>query len=98
METKKQTETKKEGKKSRGVSAGIVILVSAILAHLFFYLIPGDPSHFEGGNTANHPIDLLGTMFKGGFVVPLILTLLLTVIILSVERFLLLQKQKEKET
>ncbi|MDR1632433.1 MAG: MotA/TolQ/ExbB proton channel family protein [Dysgonamonadaceae bacterium] len=96
METKKQTVAKKEGKKSRGISAGIVIVVSLILAVCFFLFILGDPKNFEGNNSDNHPINLLGTMFKGGFVVPIILTLLLTVVILSVERFFALSKAKGK--
>lgn len=95
METKKQT-VKKEIKKSRGVNAGIVIIACAILAHLFFYLVLGNGSNFEDGNTDNHPLNLLGTMFKGGFVVPIILTLLLTVIVLSVERFFASNKSKGK--
>jgi biopolymer transport protein ExbB len=93
METK---QVKKEGKKSRGVSAFIVILVALVLAESFYWFILGGNSHFEGNNPANHPIDLLGTMFKGGFVVPIILTLLLTVVILSVERFFALSKAKGK--
>ncbi|MDR0412428.1 MAG: MotA/TolQ/ExbB proton channel family protein [Dysgonamonadaceae bacterium] len=96
METKKQTVEKREGKKSRGVSAGLVILVALILSELFFYFILGANSNFEGNNSDNHPHNLLGTMFKGGFVVPLILTLLLTVIILSVERYFALAKAKGK--
>jgi biopolymer transport protein ExbB len=95
METKKQpVATKKDGKKSRGISAGIVILVSLILAESFYWFILGQSSNFEGGNVANHPVNLLGVMYKGGFVVPIILTLLLTVIILSVERFFALNKAK----
>jgi biopolymer transport protein ExbB len=94
METNSQTVGKRVGKKSRGVSAFLVIIVALILSESFFYLILGDKSHFEGNNPANHPIDLLGTMFKGGFVVPIILTLLLTVLILSVERFFALSKAK----
>ena len=35
-------------------------------------------------------------MYKGGFVVPIILTLLLTVIVISVERFFALNKAKGK--
>jgi biopolymer transport protein ExbB len=93
METK---QVKKEGKKSRGVSALVVILVALVLAESFYWFFLGADSHFEGNNPANHPIDLLGTMFKGGFVVPLILTLLLTVVILSVERFIALGKAKGK--
>jgi biopolymer transport protein ExbB len=93
METKKQ---KREGKRSRGVSAFLVIVIALILAESFYYFILGNPSNFEGNNPANHPSNLLGTMFKGGFVVPIILTLLLTVVILSVERFFALAKAKGK--
>ncbi|MDR3339045.1 MAG: MotA/TolQ/ExbB proton channel family protein [Candidatus Symbiothrix sp.] len=98
METKTQTvsKPKREGKKTRGIAAGIVIVIAFILAISFFLFILGDPSHFEGGNRNNHPLngDMLGTMFKGGYVVPIILTLLLTVVILSVERFFALSKAK----
>ena len=93
METRKQT---KEIKKSRGVNAFIVIVACLILAECFFFFVLGKPSNFEDGNTDNHPINLLGTMFKGGFVVLLILTLLFTVIVLSVERFFALNKAKGK--
>jgi biopolymer transport protein ExbB len=105
METKGQTvsKPKREGKKTRGVNALIVIVVAAILAVSFFLLILGDPSHFEGAQTYSdawdhHPIngDMLGTMFKGGVVVPVILTLLLTVVILSIERAFAIGKAKGK--
>jgi biopolymer transport protein ExbB len=94
METKNQAESKKI--KSRGVSAFLVIIIALVLAESFFYFVLGHASHFEDNDSANHPIDLLGTMFKGGFVVPIILTLLLTVIILSVERFFALSTAKGK--
>ena len=90
------TKQTKEIKKSRGVNAFIVIVACLILAECFFFFVLGKPSNFEDGNTDNHPINLLGTMFKGGFVVPLILTLLFTVIVLSVERFFALNKAKGK--
>jgi biopolymer transport protein ExbB len=96
METQTQTVGKREGKKSRGVSAFVVILVALVLAETFFFYVLGNSSNFDGNNPDNHPINLLGTMFKGGFVVPIILTLLLTVLILSVERFFALSKAKGK--
>ncbi len=37
----------------------------------------------------NHPLNMLGTIYKGGVIVPVIQTLLLTVLALSIERFLL---------
>ena len=40
-----------------------------------------------GGDRSGHPANLLGTVYKGGFVVGLILTLLFTVICLGIERF-----------
>ncbi len=95
MENKKQT-AKKEIKKSRGVNAFIVIVACLILAELFFYFVLGSPANFEDGNVENHPLNLMGTMFKGGFVVPIIQSLLLTVLVLSVERFFALNKAKGK--
>ena len=47
----------------------------------------GNPDNFVGGDRSGHPANLLGTVYKGGFVVGLILTLLFTVICLGIERF-----------
>ena len=41
-----------------------------------------------------HPIDLVGTIFKGGVIVPILQTLFLTVIVLSVERWVALSSAK----
>jgi biopolymer transport protein ExbB len=46
----------------------------------------GAASNFEGNDPAGHPLNLLGTVYKGGFIVPILITLLLTVIVLSIER------------
>lgn len=100
METKAQTGAKKkrEGKKSRGVSAGIVIVCCAILAALFYAFILGNPENFMNNDPANHPKpgNMLGTIHKGGYNVAIVITLLLTVIALSVERFFALTKSKGK--
>jgi len=91
METKK---VKKEGKKFRGISAFLVIIISLIIAEAFYFLVLGNPANFEGGDRSAHPVDgnMLGVMYKSGFVFPIILALLLTVVILSVERFFALTK------
>ena len=39
----------------------------------------------------NHPLNMLGTIYKGGIIVPIIQTLLLTVLALSIERYFALQ-------
>jgi len=98
METKTQTgeKVKRVGKKSRGISAGIVIVFCAIVAALIYFYIFGDPSNFVNNDPHNHPLPgkLLGTIYKGGVTVVLIITLLLTVLVLSVERFIALSKAK----
>ena len=48
----------------------------------------GYGGNFEGGTTDGHPLNLLGTVYKGGFIVPILMTLLLTVIVLSIERWI----------
>jgi biopolymer transport protein ExbB len=96
METKAQTggTNKRVGKKSRGVSAGIVIVFCFIAALLIYFLIFGQSSNFQNNDTRNNPINLLGTIYKGGLTVILIITLLLTVLTLSVERMIALGKAK----
>lgn len=44
----------------------------------------------------SHPQDLIGTIYKGGFIVPILQTLFLTVIVLSVERYIALSGAKGK--
>jgi biopolymer transport protein ExbB len=75
-------------------NASIVILVCFILAELFFHFVLGSGSNFKDGNNENAPLNLLGTIYKGGFIVPILQTLFLTVIVLSVERWIALSKAK----
>ena len=68
-----------------------VILLCAVVAICFFNFVCGDPARFSEGDRVNgHPLngDLLATVYKGGFIVPILMTCLLTVIVLSVERFI----------
>lgn len=74
-----------------------VILVCLIVAVLFYMFVLGNPANFkEVGDGKTAPINLLGTVYKGGFVVPILLTCLLTVIVLSVERWIALGKAAGK--
>ncbi len=95
METKQIKDVKG---KSRGISAGIILVACFIIAFCVFNFVFGDSSHFMDGNRNNHPLpgDYLGTIYKGGPVVVLVITLLLTVLTLSVERFFAINKAKGK--
>ena len=67
--------------------AWIILVICAIAGYCVWYFVMGNPDNFIGGDRSGHPANLLGTVYKGGFVVGLILTLLFTVICLGFERF-----------
>lgn len=82
--------TKAKSKSFTGIrSAGLVIIFCFIIALCIYQFIMGNPANFVNNDPNNHPLDgnLLGTIYKGGFIVPIIQTLLLTVIALSIERY-----------
>jgi len=102
-----EKQIQKKAKKG-GLSAMWVIVGCAIIAFGFFMFICGDgavkdaqlrsPINLGLGNFDEkfHPTNLFGTLHQGGFVIPIVMTLLLTVIALSVERMFALRKAKGK--
>lgn len=100
---KPQTAAKKEvGSNVGGIkSAFWVIVICFIIAVLFFMFVLGAPSNFKVSPSLlsmdkEGPQNLLGTVFKGGVVVPVLITCFLTVIVLCVERWIALAKAKGK--
>ena len=82
-------------KKSEGFTgvrgAFWIIIFCAIVAFALFYLWFGNQMHFQDGAARENPADVWGTIFKGGVVVPVIHTLLLTVLAMSIERWMALK-------
>ncbi|MEI6348580.1 MAG: MotA/TolQ/ExbB proton channel family protein [Bacteroidota bacterium] len=74
----------------RSAFSGIVIPVALVISIVIFTFIMGNGANFQGGNHDNSPLpnNYLGIIYKGGFIVPILMTLLLTVITISIERFL----------
>lgn len=72
-------------------NAFIIILICFVISLCVFYGWFGDGSHFAGGDNAGHPTDMWGTVYKGGWVVPIIFTLLTSVFCLGVERYFALR-------
>ena len=82
------------GSNVRGIkNAFFVILACFVVAVVLFIFWFGHDMHFD---EAGHPQDLWGTVYKGGFIVPILQTLFLTVIVLSVERWIALSSAKGK--
>lgn len=67
--------------------AVIVIPVVLVLSFVLFYFVLGNASNFKNGNPEADPINILGIIFKGGIIVPFLLSFFLLVITFSIERF-----------
>jgi len=91
---------------TKKTSGGFPLIVSALAIviclgiGLFIYKgILGAPSNFEGGDPdKGHPLNgnILGTMYKGGFIVPILIGFLLTVFAFAIERFITISKASGK--
>ena len=91
--TAKQASAPKGSMSSSALFAPAIIIGAFVVAQLVFHFVMGDGSHFEGGDPVRgHPIggNILGTIYKGGFIVPLLITLFICVIVFSIERYLTL--------
>lgn len=86
--------TNSSKKSFKGIEdAGLVIIVCFLVAIGIYHFVFGNPANFMNNDPNNHPLpgNMLGTIYKGGIIVPVIQTLLLTVLALSVERFFTLR-------
>ena len=72
----------------QNVFATSAILIAFIVSYILFTQIMGSPVNFEGGNHAGKPLEgnILGTLYKGGYIVPILMTCILTLIIFIFER------------
>jgi biopolymer transport protein ExbB len=80
----------------QGVFATGAIIVAFLVSLYLFTHIMGDPVNFEGGNPKGHPIqgNYLGIIYKGGFIVPLLMTCVLLILIFTIERLFTLTRAK----
>jgi len=90
-----------EKSKSSGAKAlfpVIVIPATIVVSILIYMFILGNPGNFMGDNPANNPKEgnYLGVVYKGGVIVPLLMSFLLMVITFSVERFITLMAASGK--
>jgi|694.fasta_scaffold19167_5 biopolymer transport protein ExbB len=88
--------------KMSSMFVAIAIPLALIVSVLFYMFVLGDPANFEGGDPIKgHPVEAepshtFGIIHKGGFIVPILITVNLLVIIFSIERFLTLSRAKGK--
>lgn len=92
MATTQKTASPKKSEGFQGVRGAFwIIVVCGFIAFTLFNLWFGNPMHFQDGAAKTTPADVWGTIFKGGVIVPVIHTLLLSVLAMSIERTLALK-------
>ena len=97
---KKQAQSSSTSNSSKNAWFAPAVIVGAfILAELVFHFVLGAASNFEGGDPLKgHPIggNMSGTVYKGGFIVPLLMTMFICVVVFSIERYLTLNAANGK--
>lgn len=89
---------KNSSKGLKGVFSVAVIPVSLLISILVYVFVFGDGANFVGGDNANLPLpnNYYGIIYKGGVIVPVIISLLLTVLAFGIERYLTINKAAGK--
>jgi biopolymer transport protein ExbB len=93
----KPTTAKKEGSGS-SIFASLTIVICILVGILLWKFVMGDPANFEGGDNAGHPLpgNYFGMVYKGGYIVPVLMGLFLMVIVFSFERFFVISRATGK--
>lgn len=73
-----------------------VMVISLIISFVIYKYVAGNPINFEGGNPDGTPLpgNYLAMIYKGGFIVPVLITVLLVLIVFSIERAITLARAR----
>jgi biopolymer transport protein ExbB len=82
----------------KSVFAAVVIPLEIVIAILFYIYVLGDPSNFQGNNPENHPLqgNYFGIVYKGGYIVPILISMLMMTITFGIERLITISRAKGK--
>lgn len=79
----------------KSLFASLAIVIALLLGVIIYVFVLGDAANFDAEGHPK-PGNYLGMMYKGGFIVPILIGILLTVIIFSIERVLTIARAKGK--
>jgi len=93
-------DTRSAAHKASTIFAMIAVPLELIISIYIFTQVFGDPSNFQENNPAGSPLpgNYLGIMYKGGFIVPILMTLLMMVVTFTLERMWTLKKARGKQS
>ena len=79
--------------KFNSLFAAVTIPACLVICIALYMFVMGNPSNFEGNDPNNHPHpgNWLGIVYKGGVVVPVLMSFFLMVLTFSIERFITLR-------
>ena len=82
----------------QNIFAASAIVISFVISYLLFVNVMGSPVNFEGGNPEGQAMqgNYLGIIYKGGYIVPILMTCVLVLIIFVFERSITLSRAKGK--
>ena len=82
----------------KSLFAAVVIPIEILIAIALYIFVLGNPGNFQGNDPANHPLpgNYLGIVYKGGFIVPILMSLLMMVLTFGIERILTISRAKGK--
>jgi biopolymer transport protein ExbB len=89
--------TLKDVLQSTFASGAILLALAASI--ILFIKVMGNPINFQGLNPKGTPVEgnLLGIIYKGGFIVPILMTCVTSLVIFTIERFITLSRAKGKK-
>ena len=96
MTAAKPTQAKQQGGGISAIFPFIVIPVLYVVAYIVWAQVFGASGNFVDGDNNKDPLpgNYAGTIYKGGFIVPILLTLFFTVIVFVIERFITLTQAR----
>jgi len=82
----------------QNVFAASAIIIAYVVSLVLFNTIMGSPVNFEGGNIHGRALEgnYLGIIYKGGPIVPILMTCVLSLIVFVIERAITLTRAKGK--
>lgn len=78
----------------------LVIIIEFSIAYSIYKFVFGDPANFENGDLEGHPLpgNYLGIIFKGGIIVPFLMTAFMLVITFAIERGITIARASGKKS
>ncbi len=89
-----KTNSASSGRSMTDIFPYIAIPLCFVLSTLIYMFVFGDPKHFADNDPTKDPLpgDYFGTIYKGGFIVPILLGMFFIVVTFILERFVTLAK------